>query len=212
MMPLDPRLLRRARPARVLLGLDAALGIASALLILAQALLIARIVARSFGDASLRAVGTSLVLLAAVVAARATLVWGFEVAGRALGMYLDELRLQAGTIFHLDDELRLQPNEGARIILYCVAQEALTNVRKHAQAGEVDVLIAYRDGGFLVRVTDDGVGFVPDDALSIPGHLGLVAMRERVELAGGTMRIDSAPNTGTVVVGPACLQIAALLQ
>jgi ATP-binding cassette, subfamily C, bacterial CydD len=82
MLPLDPRLLRRARPARVLLALDAALGIASALLVLAQALLIARIVARSFGGASPGAVRTSLLLLAAVVAARAVLVWGFEVAGR----------------------------------------------------------------------------------------------------------------------------------
>jgi len=61
------------------------------------------------------------------------------------------------------------------------------------------VLIGYRNGGFVARVTDDGIGFVPEKAFSIPGHLGLVAIRERVELAGGSIRIDSAPQTGTVV-------------
>ena len=117
----------------------------------------------------------------------------------ALAMYLDELRHQTAATYRLNDELRLQPDEAARIILYRVAQEALTNVRKHAQASEVEVLIAYRDGGFVVRVTDDGIGFSPERAYSIPGHLGLVAMRERVELGGGTITIDSAPQTGTVI-------------
>ena len=117
----------------------------------------------------------------------------------AMDMYLGELRPETTTSFRLNDELRLQPDEATRIILYRVAQEALTNVRKHARAKDVEVLIGYRDGGFLVRVTDDGVGFVPDTAFSTPGHLGLVAIRERVELAGGTIRIDSAPRTGTVV-------------
>src|SRR5262245_39845169 len=117
----------------------------------------------------------------------------------ALGMYLDELRTQTDMTFRLNDELRLQPDEAARIILYRVVQEAVTNVRKHSRAREVEVLIAYQNGGFVARVTDDGVGFVPEEAFSIPGHLGLVAVRERVELAGGSIRIDSAPKTGTVV-------------
>jgi PAS domain S-box-containing protein len=117
----------------------------------------------------------------------------------AVSMYLDELRPETTTVYRLNDELRVQPDEEARLILYRVVQEALTNVRKHAQAMGADVLVAYRDGGFLVRVTDDGVGFVPADASTIPGHLGLLAMRERVELAGGMFRIDSAPQTGTIV-------------
>ena len=117
----------------------------------------------------------------------------------ALAMYLEELRSQTQTTYRLNDELRLQPDEAVRIILYRVVQEALTNVRKHSRAQEVEVLIGYRNGGFVARVTDDGVGFVPENAFSIPGHLGLVAIRERVELAGGTITIDSAPQTGTVV-------------
>ena len=117
----------------------------------------------------------------------------------ALRLYIDESRDQSPTTFRLEDTLRSQPDEEARIILYRVAQEALTNVRKHAQAGEAEIVITERDGGFLVRITDDGVGFAPKQAQSVAGHLGLAAMRERAELAGGRIRIESAPRTGTVV-------------
>ena len=79
---LDPRLLRRARPARLLLGLDTALGLAVALLVLAQAVLLARVAARAFGGASLAAASPELELLAAVVVARAAAAWGFEAVGR----------------------------------------------------------------------------------------------------------------------------------
>jgi signal transduction histidine kinase len=114
-------------------------------------------------------------------------------------MYVDESRDGTVTSYRVVDELESQPDEEARIILYRVAQEALTNVRKHARAGEAEVLLSRRDGGFVVRITDDGVGFTPEETPSVPGHLGLAAMRERIELAGGTIRIDSAPQTGTVV-------------
>jgi ATP-binding cassette, subfamily C, bacterial CydD len=91
---LDPRLLRRARAARRLLALDVALGLVAALVVLLQATLLARIVARSFDGASLGDVSRDLVLLALAVAARAALAWGFEVAGRrAAASVLSELRL-----------------------------------------------------------------------------------------------------------------------
>jgi ATP-binding cassette, subfamily C, bacterial CydD len=92
---LDPRLVRRARPVRLLLGLDVALGIAAAFLTLAQATLLARIVARAFDGASLDAVATALALLALVFALRGIIAWGFEVAGaRAASTVLSELRLE----------------------------------------------------------------------------------------------------------------------
>ena len=92
--PLDPRLLRRARPVRVLLGADAGLGLAAALLVLAQAVLLARVAARAYHGASLAAVAGMLALLTAVVAARAASAWGFEVAGRrAASSVLSGLRL-----------------------------------------------------------------------------------------------------------------------
>ena len=78
---LDPRLLRRARAARTLLVVDAALGVVMALLVLAQAVLLARVAARSFEGASLAEVATPLVLLVAVVAARALARMGLRGRG-----------------------------------------------------------------------------------------------------------------------------------
>jgi len=102
---LDPRLLRRARAARRLLGVDAAIGVASAVLLLFQATLLARVVARAFDGASLDAVSTGLLLLLSVFAARGVLAWGFEVAGRrAASDVLSELRLDL-----VEQRLRTQP-------------------------------------------------------------------------------------------------------
>jgi ATP-binding cassette, subfamily C, bacterial CydD len=94
MRMLDQRLVRRARPVRALLGLDACLGVASAVLVLLQATLLARIVARGFAGASPADVSHDLVLLALTFAGRGALTWGFEVAGRrAASTVLSELRL-----------------------------------------------------------------------------------------------------------------------
>jgi ATP-binding cassette, subfamily C, bacterial CydD len=103
--PLDPRLLRRARPARLLLGVDAALGLGVALLVLAQAVLLARVAARAFNGASLGDVALPLGLLVAVVVARAGAAWAFEAVGRrAATDVLSELRLDL-----VEQRLRSQP-------------------------------------------------------------------------------------------------------
>ncbi len=95
MLSLDPRLLRRARPARLLLGIDAAIGIVAALLVLAQAVLLAHVAARAFAGASLEDVRTPLALLVAVVCGRALAAWGFELAGRRAAVdVLSQLRLE----------------------------------------------------------------------------------------------------------------------
>jgi len=112
MRVLDPRLLRRARAARTLLVVDAALGVVMALLVLAQAVLLARVAARSFGGASLDDVATPLVLLVVVIAARSVAAWGFEVAGRrAAGDVISQLRLDV-----VETRLREHPAalDGAR--------------------------------------------------------------------------------------------------
>jgi thiol reductant ABC exporter CydD subunit len=91
---IDPRLLRRARSVRVLLAADVVLGVVAALLVLAQAVLLARVVARSFDGASLAEVREPLILLALVAVARAVATWGFEVAGqRAATDVLSDLRV-----------------------------------------------------------------------------------------------------------------------
>jgi thiol reductant ABC exporter CydD subunit len=103
--PIDQRLLSRARPARNLLAADAAIGLAAALLVLVQAVLLARVGARAFHGASVRAVRGDLVLLGVVFAARGALAWAFEVAGRrAAGQVLSQLRLEL-----VEQRLRSRP-------------------------------------------------------------------------------------------------------
>lgn len=89
----------------------------------------------------------------------------------------------------------------AEVQLLRVAQEALTNVRKHAAASHVTVRItARRDGPELV-VEDDGAGFDPATIeTTMAGGFGLTAMRERVEQIGGSLTIESRPGTGTRII------------
>ncbi|HEX2587454.1 MAG TPA: PAS domain S-box protein [Gaiellales bacterium] len=81
--------------------------------------------------------------------------------------------------------------------LFRICQEALTNVRKHAHATRVDVELLCEDDEVLLRVADDGVG--TDSLSSAAGHLGLVSMHERAEIAGGRLEVESAPGRGTTV-------------
>jgi ATP-binding cassette subfamily C protein CydD len=102
---LDPRLVRRARPVRVLLALDTMFGLATALLVVVQATLLARIVARAFDGASLSEVARELVLLALTFVLRGILAWAVEVAGvRAASTVLSGLRLEL-----VAKRLRAQP-------------------------------------------------------------------------------------------------------
>jgi signal transduction histidine kinase len=118
----------------------------------------------------------------------------------ALRVYLEELSKETGVAYRIDNGLTEEPPEDTRRILYRIAQEALTNVRKHARARRVLVVLKEEDGGFRIHVRDDGQGFSMDgpeeQAL---GHLGFTAMRERAELAGGWWRISSRPGQGTRV-------------
>ena len=116
----------------------------------------------------------------------------------ALETYLAESE-DPGTAYRLVDELEVQPSPESRTILYRIVQEALTNVRKHAQASEATVTLLEARDGFLARISDNGVGFVVGDEEPVPGHLGLAAMRERAELAGGWLTIAAAPSGGTTL-------------
>jgi signal transduction histidine kinase len=94
-----------------------------------------------------------------------------------------------------------EPSEQARVILYRIAQEAIANARKHSHADELNVRLAERDGGTWMEIEDDGVGFLPQEAVvAAPGHLGLAAMRERAEMAGGRCELRSLPGGGTTLV------------
>jgi signal transduction histidine kinase len=118
----------------------------------------------------------------------------------AVRMYLHQNAEPEGPRYRLVDRLEHEPRGPARLILYRFAQESLTNVRKHARAGHVTVEVASTADGYELTVVDDGVGCSPEEALRPrPGHLGLAAMRERAELAGGQLDVHSTPGVGTVV-------------
>jgi signal transduction histidine kinase len=112
---------------------------------------------------------------------------------------LDQLQEEAGLRVRLEARTAGEPPPEVRAVLYRIVQEALANVRKHARATSVSVLLEEREGGFGVRVEDDGEGFASGDMGPLPGHLGLPGMRERAELAGGWSRVNSAPGAGTTV-------------
>lgn len=85
-------------------------------------------------------------------------------------------------------------------VVYRVAQEALTNMVKHAQAGVASVLLEQRAGGLKLIVEDDGVGFDPasgsDDRRP---KLGLSGIRERLRLVNGSLQLETAPGAGTTL-------------
>jgi PAS domain S-box-containing protein len=86
--------------------------------------------------------------------------------------------------------------------LYRIAQEALTNVYKHSKAQTASVVIEMRKGGLVLVVEDDGIGFETDGIKRVHGSgsgLGLVGMRERAAIIGGTIEIESSPGQGTTV-------------
>jgi thiol reductant ABC exporter CydD subunit len=121
---IDPRLMRRARAARALLVADACLGVVAALLVLAQAVLLARVAARGFEGASLAEVARPLQLLVVVVAARAALAWGFETVGRrAAQRTLSGLRADL-----VDSRLRDRPTALDRTTSAEVATLAVSGV------------------------------------------------------------------------------------
>ncbi|MDT3399231.1 GAF domain-containing sensor histidine kinase [Streptomyces sp. B1866] len=80
-----------------------------------------------------------------------------------------------------------------------VAQEALHNALRHADAGRVDVTLDRHGQGMLLRVADDGRGFDPSAVRRAGRHLGLVSMRDRAGAVGGALTVESAPGTGTVI-------------
>jgi signal transduction histidine kinase len=106
---------------------------------------------------------------------------------------------QTGTKVELESRLgddRL-PSD-VETVLYRIVQEALTNVVKHAQAEHVSIVLQRKGGAVTTVIEDDGRGFSGDDQQD--GGLGLVGMKERVELVNGRLEIESAEGAGTTLV------------
>jgi two-component system, chemotaxis family, CheB/CheR fusion protein len=97
------------------------------------------------------------------------------------------------------DRERLSPETETN--LYRIMQEALNNTMKYAQASRVDVLLERRDSQVVLIVEDNGAGFNPNAEIGDEDHkgMGLVGMRERAALVGGTLQIESRPKKGTTI-------------
>jgi two-component system sensor histidine kinase UhpB len=97
--------------------------------------------------------------------------------------------------FELDPDLRGLPPE-VEIVIYRVAQEALTNASRHSGAKRIDVSLGRVDSRVVLEVADDGKGFAFADEAK---GLGVSGMRERALLVDGSLEIDSRPGRGTIV-------------
>jgi signal transduction histidine kinase len=88
-----------------------------------------------------------------------------------------------------------------RTMFFRVAQEALTNVVRHAQATQAEVVITKVDDAVRMEVRDNGKSFAVETVLHARTYrrLGLVGMRERIEMVGGRLVIESEPGRGTII-------------
>lgn len=118
--------------------------------------------------------------------------------GPALRFFIQQTATDADPEFLVEDSLSKDIPMQMLPLVYRACQEALHNVRKHARAAHVDISLTDADGGISVRIHDDGVGFDTTRSGS-PGHIGLIAMRERIQLADGHTTVISEPGKGTSV-------------
>jgi signal transduction histidine kinase len=117
----------------------------------------------------------------------------------ALRHHIVTLERQHGLVVALqvEGEPRLTGLEAQR--LFRVIQEALNNVVKHARTGRATVTLQCEEGRVRARIEDEGRGFVPEGVGTGGQGIGLSTMRERVEMMGGTLSVDSSPGAGTRV-------------
>jgi PAS domain S-box-containing protein len=111
------------------------------------------------------------------------------------------------THFNVHAELEVRGLDHERLsaeietVIYRVTQEALNNIAKHAAAENVDILLESRTDRVSLIIEDDGVGFDGTQIFGMQQNgMGLIGMRERAMLAGGTLEVEAAPGSGTTIV------------
>jgi signal transduction histidine kinase len=115
----------------------------------------------------------------------------------ALGKHVDVLRRAHRHEIAFDVKESTPAAAAIEADVFRIAQEALHNALRHAQAGRIEVRLRSDAGRLRLTVSDDGIGF--DRATVRARHLGLTTMAERARAAGGTLEIESAPGAGTTV-------------
>jgi two-component system, NarL family, sensor histidine kinase DevS len=114
----------------------------------------------------------------------------------ALQALAEETAARCGIEAEVSIEIEGTPGGDEERLVYRLVQEALTNVAKHASASKVEVSVREEEGKIEIAVRDDGGGFDPVDST---GGRGLIGMRERIELLGGSIEVVSAPGAGTEI-------------
>jgi signal transduction histidine kinase len=130
-----------------------------------------------------------------------------ERSGEELSTSLKEYVRQCSTLMDLPVELEIEPpaehielNPEVQLHLIRIVQEAISNVRKHAQAKVAQIKLAIVEDKMVLTIRDDGIGFNPWEwNRDRQPHFGLQSMRERADLAGVELSIVSAPGLGTTV-------------
>jgi len=119
-----------------------------------------------------------------------------------LHAFMKEFTKRTGVRAHLKAFAAIeQLNIAKRTVLYRVAHEALNNVANHAKAGRVEVSIQKLPDSICMKIKDDGKSFQVRRVLHARGNnrLGLLGMRERLEMVGGEFGVESAPGKGTTI-------------
>lgn len=117
---------------------------------------------------------------------------------RTLVLLVRQLEMETNLAFHQEiDEVRATPV--VELLAYQIAREALRNAVQHSGASSVRLLLLKEEDRFRLVVEDDGHGFT-QSLVDESKHFGVALMRERVDLAGGVLRIESSPEAGTRVV------------
>ena len=102
--------------------------------------------------------------------------------------YHVEITLEAGKLEEVSDEVSL--------CMFRVVQEALNNAIRHGAAKKITVSLVQSDRTLRLKISDSGIGFNPAEASA---GLGLISMRERLHMVGGSLKVTSSPNHGTSV-------------
>ena len=121
----------------------------------------------------------------------------------ALRSHLDRQARVGGLIPHFDADQAGEAPPEIETACFRVAQEAITNVLRHARARNLWLRLFTADGRLALSLRDDGVGFDPEAArrrAAAGSSLGLVSMEERIAFAGGSLELRSAPGQGTVLL------------
>lgn len=117
----------------------------------------------------------------------------------ALGYLVDEAQHNQLQITLTIKGTRQRLDPLIETVLFRIAQEALTNIQRHAGVSQATMTLSFDAQEIVLAVQDQGIGFNPAESLRPPHGWGLAGMRERAESVGGRLRIESAPGHGTLV-------------